>query len=99
LSEHYYERKTKDFFELNLGSMTMDEYEKIFFEFLKYMDFIKDDKVKIQRFLCGLPFFYSDKIQYDNHKTLEKTIRREMYFYEQNSGRPIFQKSWNEKMK
>jgi hypothetical protein len=31
--------------------MTMDEYEKRFFELLKYVDFIKDEKVKIQRFL------------------------------------------------
>jgi hypothetical protein len=32
----------------------MDEYEKRFFELLKYVDFIKDEKVKIQRFLSGL---------------------------------------------
>jgi hypothetical protein len=44
----------KEFFELKLGSMTMDEYEKWFFELLKYVDFIKDEKVKIQRFLSGL---------------------------------------------
>jgi hypothetical protein len=44
----------KYLFELKLGSMTIDEYEKRFFEFLKYVDFIKDEKVKIQRFLSGL---------------------------------------------
>jgi hypothetical protein len=32
----------KDFFELKLGSMTMDEYERIFLELLRYVDFIKD---------------------------------------------------------
>jgi hypothetical protein len=99
LSEHYYERKMKEFFELKLGSMTMDEYEKRFFELLKYVDFIKDEKVKIQRFLSGLPSFYSDKIQYDNPKTLEEAIRREKHLYEQSRGRPVFQKSWNDKMK
>ena len=60
----------KEFFELKLGIMTMEEYEKWFFELLKCVDFIKDEKVKIQRFLSGLPSFYSDKIQYDNPKTL-----------------------------
>ena len=40
----------KELFELKLGSMKMDEYEKRFFEFLKYVDFIKDDKVKIHFF-------------------------------------------------
>ena len=56
----------KEFIELKLGTMTIEEYEKKFFELLKYVDFIKDEKVKIQRFLSGLPSFYSDKIQYDN---------------------------------
>jgi hypothetical protein len=33
----------KEFFELNLGSMTIDEYERIFLELLKYVAFIKDE--------------------------------------------------------
>ena len=54
-SEHYYERKMKEFFELKFGTMRMEEYEKQFLELMKYVDFMKDEKVKIQRFLCGLP--------------------------------------------
>jgi hypothetical protein len=46
LFEHYYEVKIKDLFELKLGTMTMEEYEKQLFELLKYVDFIKDDEVK-----------------------------------------------------
>jgi hypothetical protein len=99
LSEHYYERNIKEFFELKLGSMTMDEYEKRFFELLKYVDFIKDEEVKIQRFLSGLPSFYSDTIQYDNPKTLEEAIRRAKYLYEHSRARSVFQKTWNDKMK
>jgi hypothetical protein len=99
LFEHYYERKMKEFFELKLGTMTMDEYENRFFEFLKYVVFIKDDIVKIQRFLSGLPPFYSDKIQYDNPKTLEEAIRRAKHLYEQSKGKPVFRKYWNENMK
>jgi hypothetical protein len=89
----------KLFFELKLGSMSMDEYEKRFFEFLKYVDFIKDEKIKIQRFMSVLPSFYSENIQYDNPSTLEESIRRENHPYEQSRGRPIFQKYWNYKMK
>jgi len=99
LFENYYDRKMKYFFELKLGSMTMDEYEKIFFELLKYVDFINDEKVKIQRFFSGLPYFYSDKIQYHNPKTLEETIRRENHIYEQRKQSLVFQKTWNDKMK
>jgi hypothetical protein len=40
----------QEFFELKLGSMTMEEYEKKFLELLRYVDFIKDEKVKIQYF-------------------------------------------------
>jgi hypothetical protein len=32
LTKRYYDKKIKDFFELNLGSMTIDEYERRFLE-------------------------------------------------------------------
>jgi hypothetical protein len=86
-------------FKLKMGSMKMDGYEKRFFELLKYVNFKKDEKVKIQMFLSGLPFFYSDKIQYENPITLEETIMREKHLYEKTKGMPIFQKAWNDKMK
>jgi len=89
----------KYFFKLRLGSMTMDDYEKRFFELLKYVDFIKDEKVEIQRFLSGLASFYSDKIHYYNPKNFEEAIRRASHLYEQRRGRHIFQKTWNENMK
>jgi hypothetical protein len=72
----------KEFVELKLGSMTIDEYEQSFLELLKYVPFIKDEAVKIQRYLSGLPPSMSDKIQYDNPKTMEETIRREKCLYE-----------------
>ena len=65
----------KDFFELKLGSMTIDEYERRFLKLLKYVSFIKDETVKIQRYLSGLPSFINEKIQYDDPKTLEETIK------------------------
>jgi hypothetical protein len=54
--------KKVEFFELKLGSMTIDEYERRFLELLKYVAFIKDEQVKIQRYLSGFPSFISDKI-------------------------------------
>jgi hypothetical protein len=57
LSEHYYDRKMKAFFELKLERVTMDEYERRFFEFLKHVGFRKGDKVKTKGFSLGyLPF-------------------------------------------
>jgi hypothetical protein len=71
----------KDFFELKLGRMIMDEYEKRFIQFLKYVDFIKDVKVKIQRILSGLTSLYIDSLHNDNPKTFEEAIRRENHLY------------------
>jgi hypothetical protein len=67
--------------------MTMAEYERNFLGLLKYVGFIKDEKVKIQMFLIGLPSFYKDKIQYDEPKTLNETIKKDKYVYEQGKGR------------
>jgi hypothetical protein len=49
--------------------------------------------------LIGLPSFISDKIQYDDPKTLEETIRRAKCLYDHKKERPTFQKSWEYKNK
>jgi hypothetical protein len=66
---------------------------------LKYVSFIQEESVKIQRYLSGLPSFVSDKIQYDDPKTLEETIRIAKFLYDQHKGRPTFQKDWEDKKK
>jgi hypothetical protein len=65
----------KEFFELKLECMTTNEYARRFLELLKYVSFIKDETVNIQRYLSGLSPFISDKIQYDDPKTLEEALR------------------------
>jgi hypothetical protein len=82
LTKRYYDRKMKEFFELKLGSMTIDEYERRFLELLKYVSFIKEEVVKTQIYLSGLPPSISDKIQYDGPQTIEETIRRVKCLYE-----------------
>jgi hypothetical protein len=77
--------------------MTMEEYEKNFLGLLKYVRFIGDEKVKIQRFLSGLPTFYKEKIKYDEPKTLTEAIMKAKYLYEKGQGRESLQKSWKEK--
>ena len=47
LTKCYFDRKMKAFFELKLGSMNIDEYERRFLELLKYVPFINDEQVKI----------------------------------------------------
>jgi hypothetical protein len=52
----------KEFFELKLGSMSIDEYEIILLELLKYVPFIKDKTINIQRYLSRLPSSISENI-------------------------------------
>jgi hypothetical protein len=84
----------KEFFELKLGSLSIDDYERRFLELLKYVSFIKDEAAKIQRYLSGLPSFISDKIRYDDPKTMEEMIRREKFLFNQQKGKCIFHKAW-----
>ena len=79
LSEHFYDKKMQEFFELQLGSMTMVEYEKKFLGLLKYVRLIGDDKVKIQGFINGLLAFYKENIKYDEPKTLIEAIKKDKY--------------------
>jgi hypothetical protein len=83
----------RDFFELKLGNMTMEESEKNFLELLRYVGCIKEEKVKIKRFLSGPLEFYRDKIQFDGPKSLEETIKKSKYIYDQNQGKAVFFKS------
>ena len=64
LSDTYYDDKIKEFHELRLGQQTMQEYENKFLELLRYVRYIKDEKVKIERFLSGLPQSYKDRIEF-----------------------------------
>jgi hypothetical protein len=89
----------KELFEFNLGSMTIDENERRFLELLKCVSFIKDERVKIHRYLSGLIFFISDKHKYDDPKTLEETIRQDKFLYDQKKGKSTFQKPWEGKKK
>ena len=42
----------------------MDEYANKFLELLRYVRYIRDEKVKIQQFLSGLPQAYKDRIEF-----------------------------------
>jgi hypothetical protein len=99
LTKRYYDRKMEEFFELKLGNMTIDEYEQRFLELLKYVPFIKDEVVKIQRYLSGLPPSIGDKIKYDDPKTMEETIRWEKCLYEQQREMHTFRKACDDQKK
>ena len=55
LSDMYYDDKIKEFHKMRLGQLNMEEYANKLLELLRYVRYIRDDKVKIQHFLSGLP--------------------------------------------
>ena len=75
----------------------MEEYENRFLELLRYVRYIKYEKVKIQRFLSGLPQSYKDRIEFYEPRILEEAIRKAKYFYEQRKGNPDYHKTWKDK--
>jgi hypothetical protein len=81
-SEKYFDEKTKELYELKLGQLTIEEYVSRFLDLLRYVPYIKVEKEKVQRFISGLPKTYQNIIEFDEPKTLEETIRKEIYCYE-----------------
>ena len=75
----------------------MEEYANKFLKLLRYVRYIKDEKVKIQHFLSGLPQSYKDRIEFDELRTLEEAIRKAKYCYDQNKSKHDHQKAWKER--
>jgi hypothetical protein len=95
--EKYFDEKTKEFYELKLGQLTIEEYVGIFLELLRYVPYIKAEKAKVQRFISGLPKDYQNRIEFDEPKTLEDTIRKTRYCYEHLGHRKKPHEGWKQK--
>jgi hypothetical protein len=63
--------------------MTMDDMINKFLELLRFVPYMKEDKVKIQPFLRCLPQLYKDIIEFDNPKTLNEVFIKARMFYDQ----------------
>ena len=74
----------------------MEEYANKFLEILRYVIYIKDDKVKIQCFLSGIPQAYIDMIEFDDPRMLEEAIKKAKYCYDQNKGNLNYHKVWKD---
>ena len=72
----------------------MEEYANKFLELLRYVKYIKDEKVKIHHFLSGLPQSYKDRIEFYEPRTPEEVIRKAKYCYEKIKGKHDYQNTW-----
>jgi hypothetical protein len=64
---------------------------------LRYVPYIRDEKVKVKQFISGLPQTYWYRIEFDEPNTLEDTIRKARYCYEQFRNKTKPRKEWNNK--
>ena len=82
MSERFFDRKVKEFHELHMGSMTMDAFINRFLDLLHYVPYIKEEKVKILKFLGCLPPNFRDRIKFDMPKTLDTALHKARLCYE-----------------
>lgn len=50
-SDRYYDDREKEFYELKMGSMTDEEYISKILELLRYVPYMEEETVNIQRFI------------------------------------------------
>jgi hypothetical protein len=74
LSEKYFDEKTKDFSELKMGQVTIEECVSRLFELLRYVPYIKAEKEKVKLFISEITKDYQNIIEFEEPKTLEDTI-------------------------
>ena len=99
MSERYYDENTKEFYETKLGKLTIDEYINKFLKLMRYVPYIKDERVKMQQFISGLPLSFQDRIEFDEPKTLEDNVQKARYCYEQFKNKEKPHKDWKKKSK
>ena len=75
----------------------MEEYVNKFLELLRYVRYIRDEKVKVQDFLSGLTQSYKDRIEFYEPRTLEEAIRKAKYCNDQRKVKPDYHKAWKDK--
>lgn len=95
--EHYFEEKAKEFYNLKPGSMTMKELCNKFLSLLRYIPYLVDENPKIQIFLSCLPVVFKDRIEYNNPKTLEETMMKANFCYDQSKNKRETIPSWKSK--
>ena len=77
--------------------MNIEDLINKFLELLRFVTYIKEEKVKVQRFLSCLPQYYKDRIEFDNPKSLDEALRKERLCFEHYEQRNGISKVWKGK--
>lgn len=83
LTECYYDEKAKEFHELRLGTLTMDEYVARFTSLLCYVSYMEEEKAKIQCLISRLPNFMKEKLEFEYPKEMDDAAWKACLCYQQ----------------
>lgn len=72
---------------MKLGQKYIQEHVHKFMELLRYVDYIKEERVKSQIFVRRFPSSDKDKIEFTYPQTLEVTTKMVMHCYYQSKGK------------
>ena len=75
----------------------MDDMINKFLDLMRFFLYIKEDKVKIQRFLSCLPQSYKYRIEFDNPESLNELFTKAWMCYKQYKQRYETPKAWKYK--
>eukprot|EP00253_Pinus_taeda_P009381 PITA_09381 len=76
----------------------MDEFITRFTSLLCYVPYIREEKVKVQRFFSSLPPYMRERIEFDNPMSMDKVIRKARICYQQSKQKgDTASKKWNER--
>ena len=73
-SELFYEEMSREFHDLKLGRLMIDEYITKFTSLLGYVPYLRDEKAKVQRFLSSLLTHMKEQIEFMNTRTMDEEI-------------------------
>lgn len=84
---------------MKMRYMNNEEYTSRFLDLLMYLRYLKEDKVKIQRFISGFLIVFKDNIEFDEPRSLEEPIIKLKHYYEQSNHDIESRKGWKGKYK
>lgn len=76
LTEQFYDNRAKEFHELRLGQLTIDEYVAKFTIFLRYVPYLQEEKAKVQWFVSSFLTHMKERLEFEYPKTMDDVGRR-----------------------
>lgn len=76
LSEHFRQRRIDEFHDLQQKGLSVTQYESKFFELLPYVDYLKDEKLLVNRFIRGLNAGIAGPVRMSAPESLQVAVEK-----------------------